>query len=248
MTRFRGDEEAETSMRIPDANADDGSRLPTLGELDALRDVEGRREAIERIGTIRDTGRVIVEQAGIEGRYVAEIAGTDRQRQDLDFGRFGWVSTALDGDLAVEDSSMNERETLLGVRLAQARNAQPFVLFGDWRAAFDRVVVVREGTLDGRKTWVVKLEDDGVPALLAQVDAENGDLVHTSTTTPLPGGVGSVPTETTYAEYRDVAGLRLPGRIAVTTPMNGNVILVSENAETGVDLPDDRFRLPPDVP
>jgi len=54
-----------------------------------------------------------------------------------------------------------------------------------------------------------------------------------------------MPVTTTYSDYREVGGMRVPHRYIESNEMAGRAIYQVERVEVGVDLPPDTFALRP---
>ena len=104
--------------------------------------------------------------------------------------------------------------------------------------------MVRAGELGGRKIYVVRLESAGLPPALVSLDAETGDLLQTQQAMWVPEA-GAIPTTTTYSDYREVGGMRVPHRYIESTEMGGRMIFQAERVEVGVELPPATFTVQP---
>ena len=122
------------------------------------------------------------------------------------------------------------------------RLGHPSVLFGDWRKYFDAVRVVRAGALGGRKVYGIQLESAGLPPVLVAVDAETGDVLQDQQTISF-AEAGAMRVTTTYSDYRDVGGMRVPHRHVASTDLVGRTIYEVERVEVGVTLAPDIFTL-----
>jgi hypothetical protein len=133
---------------------------------------------------------------------------------------------------------------LTGKQLAQTRLGHPLVLFGDWRKYYDTVRVVRAGELGGRKVYGVQLESAGLPPMRVSLDAETGDVLQTQQAMWI-AEAGAIPTTTTYSDYREVGGMRVPHGYIESTDIGGRMIFQVERVEVGVELAPDTFTLQP---
>ena len=216
------------------------STLPTVTEIMTLR----RIPAASARATMRTTGSVRFPQSGVEGRFSSSTAGDNRLRTDLDLDGSVQIRTVLNkGRASTAVSGATSRE-LTGKQLAQTRLGHPSVLFGDWRKFYDTVRVVRAGELGGRKIYVVRLESAGLPPALVSLDAETGDVLQTQQAMWVPEA-GAIPTTTTYSDYREVGGMRVPHRYIESTEMGGRMIFQAERVEVGVELAPGTFTLQP---
>ena len=217
------------------------STLPTVTEIMTLR----RIPAASARATMRTTGSVRFPQSGVEGRFSSSTAGDNRLRTDLDLDGSVQIRTAVlnKGRASAAVSGAPSRE-LTGKQLAQTRLGHPSVLFGDWRKFYDTVRVVRAGELGGRTIYVVRLESAGLPPALVSLDAETGDVLQTQQAMWVPEA-GAIPTTTTYSDYREVGGMRVPHRYIESTEMGGRMIFQAERVEVGVELAPGTFTLQP---
>jgi hypothetical protein len=151
------------------------------------------------------------------------------------------IRTVLNRDRAWAAVSGAQSRELAGKQLAQTRLGHPAVLFGDWRKYYDAVHVVRAGVLGGRKVYGIQLESAGLPPTLVAVDAETGDVLQTQQA--LSSEVGAIPTTTTYSDYREIGGLRVPHRYIESNDFMGRAIYQVERVEVGVELAPDTFTL-----
>ena len=126
--------------------------------------------------------------------------------------------------------------------LAQTRLGHPAVLFGDWRKYYDAVRVVRAGVLGGRKVYGIQLESAGLPPTLVAVDAETGDVLQDRRTMSF-AEAGAMTVTTTYSDYRDIGGMRVPHRYVESNDLIGRAIYEVERVEVGVTLAPEIFTL-----
>ncbi len=213
--------------------------LPTLADLVELRNMDERRALWSETQTSRRSGTVRLAQAGIEGRFELATKGRVSYRLDIDLGSFGYTNVGVSAEGGWMESSARGFEPMTEQQLGQLRGEHPAALAGDWRLAFDSVLVTGVGEHEGRKTIQVKLVVGDAPAHSVELDAESGDLLRSSTTRL--GGKVQVPVKTTYSDYREVNGLRLPHRVVSSNPFSGRTILVTESIDFGVPIDDGVF-------
>ena len=216
------------------------STLPTVAEIMTLR----RIPAASAGATMRTTGSVRFPQSAVEGRFSSSIAGDDQMRTDLDIDGSVQVRTVLNKGRASAAVSGAPSVELTGKQLAQMRLGHPSVLFGDWRKYYDTVRVMRAGEVGGRKVYGVQLESAGLPPMRVTLDAETGDVLQTQQAMWSPEA-GAIPTTTTYSDYREVGGMRVPHRCIESTEIGGRMIVQVERAEVGVELAPDTFTIQP---
>ena len=212
--------------------------LPTVDEIMTLR----RIPSAPAIATMRETGTVRFPQSAVEGRFSSSTAGDDRLRLDLDLDGSMQIRTVLNQGRVWQAVSGALSRELTGKPLAQLRLGHRSVLSGDWRKYDDAVRVVRAGEFGGRKVYGIQLESAGLPPVRVAVDAETGDVLQTQQTL-WSGELGAMPTTTTYSDYREVGGMRVPHRYVESTDFMGRAIYQVERVEVGVTLAPDIFTL-----
>jgi CubicO group peptidase (beta-lactamase class C family) len=227
--------------RIPDA-PDPG--IPSLDDLMALRNSSLGGPLYERVGAIRIDGRVYLENLGVSGPAKALLAGQDRYRLDLSFGRFGSTSSGLDATGAWTASTTGGFNSLDGDALAQARLQHPAVVFQDLRDHFLFVEIVGRTTFKGEPAYIVKASPRDAPVLTLTLSAQTGATLQVEGFT-FDLENGSVPVVTTFEDYRDVFGVRMPFRIIEHSPLAGRTLTQYENVRINVPIEDDSFAFVP---
>jgi hypothetical protein len=218
---------------------------PTLEEVLALRRAREFETRLAELGGCRMRGTVRFVHAGADGTATLLFRAPDRQRDEIDLSPFGSHTTAVAGDRAAMRSSFQPFEELTGAFLDEQRLAHPMALFGDWRAHFDSVRVIRNALELGRRQHVVELEKQGLDPQFAYVDFETGDLVKLEGRV-LARGMPSLPRTTRFEDWRDVGGLRLPFRMITEDEASGRIVIQIESFESGLELPDGVFVLQPE--
>lgn len=218
--------------------------MPSTEALLQLRQADRRADILASLGEVRMTGVARMPQAGLEGAVTREFLGTDRLRQEVDFGRFGHATLTVRGNQARTESSYGPTERLRGTRLAQARQSHPALSFGDWRARFDSIRAVGADTIDGRRVWIVELREGGLPPVREYVDVETGDTLVVEMSTVLPGGRGTLPNRTVLRDHRNVEGLRIPFEVVTSDDANGRVLLRFDDIDTGLHNRPGTFDVP----
>jgi hypothetical protein len=190
-------------------------------------------------------GSVRFPQSGMQGRFSSSSAGDDRLRTDLDVDGSVQIRTVLNKGRASKAVGGGLSTELTGKQLAQIRLGA--ALLGDWRKYYDAIRVVRTGVLGGRKVYGVQLEPAGLPPALVAVDAETGDVLETRQTmwSAEAGAAVAIPVTTTYSDYREVGGMRVPHRYITSSDMTGRAIFQVERVEVGVKFAADTFALEP---
>ena len=218
--------------------------LPTVEDILALRDTDGRKVARAEIGTYLMTGTIRALQSGVQGTISTYVSGVDRIRVEADYGKFGSVRSAVTGDRAWSET-FGRFEELHGKRLEQAFQDHP-AISDDWRGFFDSIRMLDTGELDGSRVYVLKLQRDDLPPVTVWVDADNGDLLKSETIILARGGIG-IPVVSLYEDYREVHGIRMPFRLIASNELSGRSVIQYDTIEANVEVNDDIFTLSPPV-
>jgi len=221
----------------------EGERLPTVDEVMDLVRRGGSIDTEGRLRTVRIEGTMRFVNIGIEGRERTTAAADGRFRMALDFGRFGRSESIVGRERGWSDSTAAPDRDLTGEQLAQARMQGPLALAGDWRTAFDRVVVESRGDVDGRAVIAVRLEREGAKPTTVRVDAETGLPV--SMETQQFSALGQAyPLTYRFEDWREVGGVMLPHRVWMDIPMVGRIESVCDRVEANVRVEDSEFEPP----
>jgi len=218
--------------------------LPTVAEIMALRDAEGKEAALEAMGNYRIDSTIHSVQSGVSGTVSVYVAGPDKYRVDADYGKYGYSHTVVNGDRAWVESSFGPFKELRGQLLEQAKRGHPYVMTSDWRDYFDSIKVVRADILDDKEVYVVELKAGDLPVMTVFVDAVTGDVLLSEVISIHEGGIG-IPVTTQFEDFREVHSIRVPSRSIASNEETGRTIIEDKTIETNIQLDDDFFILTP---
>jgi CubicO group peptidase (beta-lactamase class C family) len=218
-------------------------RLPTADDILALRRTEKRKDALEKMGLFRMTGTVEMFQSAVEGTLIWYAAGTDQHHQLLDFGRFGRLQVAVDGNMGWKQPYYLPLHELHGKYLEQARQMHPAAILGDWRDFFSSFRVLHEDKRAGRKVYVLLMTGKEAPVVRVVVDAETGDVLQTQMPILRLGAAYQLPDTTVYEDFRDVHGIRIPFKMTITNQYIGRTVLTIEEIETNLEMAENPFQV-----
>jgi len=220
----------------------EGELLPTVEEILALRDTDGRKAALKEMRDYQVNGTIHSVQSGVRGTFSLYVGGIDQYRVDADYGKYGYSRSAVNGDQAWVESSFGPFDELHGEFLEQAKMGHPAVIDGDWRDFYDSIQVISSEELDGRKVYVLQLGHGNLPPVTIFVDAETGDVLKSMVIAIQEGNIG-IPITTQYEDYREVHGIRIPFRETSSNEQSGRAIIQTEKIEVNLDIADSFFIL-----
>ena len=227
---YRGERKALEAIRANKAEA--GPQLPTADDIAKLRKVKEQVAAFQKAGGFRFKGTLTMKQAGVSGTLENIVPNEDSFEQHVDFGDYGQIHTVVNPENAFMDN-LGDKQNLTGIYETQIRRDHPLAGL-DWATYYDQVLVVGQREHKGRKVLAMRLKKEGLPDMRVMLDAETGDVLRAR------GRVvnqltGPIPFETTFSDYRDVNGLRIPFKVNQFTPMAGNILIEYESVEPIAD-------------
>ncbi|MCW8870003.1 MAG: beta-lactamase family protein [Proteobacteria bacterium] len=205
------------------------SQLPSVDEILTLRNTSQNLKALDEQYGFKLNGQIHVKNSGITGHIQTWVDGQTRFKQHLDFGEFGTITTVANKNSAAT-YGITPYRNLRGKYLQQIHNDHPAALI-DWRNHFDSITVMGEQTHDNQAVYVVKLQDNGLPAIKLFVDKHTGDIL-LSKTKLLNPLVGGIPVQIEYSDFREVEGVRFPFISTITNPMMGQTVIEYKAVET----------------
>jgi len=205
-------------------------------------DALGGREAIERLPSRWERGRMEVPSAGLSLRYEL-FAAPNRQFTRSEMPGVGEVRSGVDGQVAWLVDPATGPMLLEGLALQQARQAaDPLALLHPDRYVA-AAATVNETEFGGARCWKVKVTTRWNEEYYEFFDEATGLLqggVRSQTTAQ-----GSVEITSQILEWRTVAGVRMP-RVTRTQMMDTQIISTVDTTEVRA-IPDSIFALPPEI-
>jgi hypothetical protein len=236
MTLFQDGRDPKKMPRLEGGGDKAAPGTPTVEELLALRNSEGRGAAFAKLKSLRLTGKLTFIHAGLEGKSTLLFSGTNRIRRSMDLGRFGFDHLIINAASGRTESSLKPPEELTGKYLEQARQQSFELVYGDWKTHFDDISILPSEKVKGRKALVVQLKSADLPTITAWVDAGNGDLLKSQINALVQAMNIEIPTTVFYEDHRDTEGLRLPWKSTTTNDMSGSIVTEIEKVETNIEL------------
>lgn len=235
--------QAGTATRFVRTGGDEAGDIPTVDELLALVGRGHNTGALQSIETIRIVENLRMVHQGITGTITTKASRDGRLTQDMDLGRFGYITVGLAGETAWVDSDIHTSDDELSAEeVDDIRMRHPLALYGDWRETFDAVEVQPNETIKERPAHVVHLIAGTVHRTL-RIDAETGVIISEQVSTLIPG-IGRMSQRVRYEEHRDVHGLKLPSRTVVESDLMGRMVMTMDSADVNVDISDERWASP----
>ena len=197
-------------------------------------------QAIRASGTMTASGgRIakVVREVKRPGLFRLEFTYQGTKSVFANDGKQGWQVAPLQGVFEPE-AVAPEVDSAGGVDQRDLEG--PLV---NWREKGHQVELVGRETLPGGEADKLKVTLKGGEVRYDYVDVRTSQIVRSDVPRTVRGH--AVVLETSFADFRDEGGLRLPHRIEVRTQNRPQVVrIVVEKVELNPEIPDDRFRMP----
>ena len=202
-----------------------------------------RLDRLEKLGAIRMKGKL--KMRGVEGTTSSVFAWPNRFRYDADIGG-GFERGAYDGKRVTGASSESPAKLIEGRIAESTRRESPFIRFGDWREEFADLRVIQRLQRGGRDVVLVRTGDTSAPATTYYVEVKTGLILRERRMMHV-AGLGRIGRSLTFADYRDVSGMKLPfrSRSEIANPMVGIIKIdtLIDSVEVGIEVSDATFDL-----
>ncbi len=191
----------------------------------------GGAEAIDRIASMRATGRAIAAPHGLDGP-TEEIIVPGRRSMLIELGAFGKavirtreITGARSGYYATKDGV---RVAVTGKALQLARlSAVPHALYR-WKERYAAVTLVGETVVNGENAYIVEAAPPGLAPTKLYISARSHVILREEPPFYFGDVLTALALGIDYSDYRTVNGIRFPFAIATEVPMLGRIVLAYE--------------------
>ena len=195
-------------------------KLPSIEEINALRQVVKQKKALSKNSGFKLTGEVNLKGSGITGELLTQFDGEDNYKHVMDLGVFGIISAVINSNQGMSDS-MGTLTELHGKYLKQAQRDHPANQL-DWNRYYDSIKIIGLAEVDDHQTYEIILKKQDLPNATVYIDRLTGDVVKLNTKMMLPS-VGAIEMNIFYEDFREIHGLRLPFKSVVKNPLMGDM-------------------------
>lgn len=181
--------------------------LPVIDELLALRRNAVPEGAWRASLPLRITSTL--EQNGAVYPVVEIHDDADRSLTEIDLGGAGRMRVWTNGDRVWRQAPGQAVIELSGLERSDELNGSLRALMGNWREAFDEIIVLSREVFEGEDVYRVRLVPAEGLASTKLVRASDGVVLAEMSLSLIPGA-GLLPVEKGYSDFRQEAGLTLP--------------------------------------
>ena len=235
---------AMVGLTLPPLSGAEPGKLPTPEEvLEKHVEALGGRENLAKhkssISTVKLTinpvgvgGSMTVVQSKPKGYIKGEITG------------IGTVESGYDGQVAWENNPVTGPRVLEGEEAVMTtfefRHGPE-----EYKAAYEKMEVLGEATVDGKPAWKLSLTPKGVTSpIVSYFSKSSGMLLKTEMEMNTP--MGRIRMESVPQDYREVEGIMVPHRI-VQKMLNIEQVIELQKIEVNPEVPAQRFEPPAEV-
>ncbi|MBL4659416.1 MAG: serine hydrolase [Alcanivoracaceae bacterium] len=231
LSLYKSDTKLDTAQRNETKSVE---KLPTVAEILQLRQTSQRKKALLSAGGFRIRGTISMAQSGVVGSIESSFQDYNQFREEVDLGQYGSIITALYADGAATAPSFSSFREHHGKYFEQIQKMHPAAMI-DWQYFYKDIQVLGVDTINGKKTYILKLKGEKTLASTIFVDAETGDVIkqESKMLNPL---LGSIAVTTIYENYHDIHGLRIPYKVTVKNDFNGTSTIELDSIDAGLSF------------
>jgi hypothetical protein len=219
-----------TCLLAPWALAED---MPSVQDiLDKAVESSGGRAAHEAIKTRIAEGSFTLLDMAIEAEFTNYIAPPNVYT-DIFMGAFGSVERGLTDGVAWELNPVEGPKVLEGEEADSQKRQAALNEFLDWKSFYSNAKVLGEAMVGDAAAWEIEFTTTAGKKLKHYFDKATGLMVQT---------VADAVT-TTYSEFKETDGVKLPHKIASKGGRYGIEISIA-SFEHNTEIPADKFKIP----
>ncbi|MGH7243675.1 MAG: hypothetical protein ACREJD_09690 [Phycisphaerales bacterium] len=225
---------AKPAANLPEAKALMEKYLAAIGGIDRLKQVKSRQVALN----------MEMPAVGLKGQMKIYQMPPAMAYAETEIAQIGKILQGSDGETVWESNVMMGTRILTGAERAGFLRGMRFNADYDYQDLFKSMTTTGVAEVAKSPVYVVELIGVDGSKETRLFDQESGLLVGMRSTTM--SQMGELTSETTFSDYREVSGIKMPFKMVVKA-MQNEMITTVEKAELDVPIPAERFNLPDDV-
>ena len=209
------------------------------------KDAWAKRTSMEMSGTIE------LPAQGMKGTMVSRTGQPNRMVTTMELAGLGAFRTGFDGKVGWSSDKIQGTRLMTGKELETIAREADYLKDVDPMARWDSVTTAGEGAFGGFDCWkleakrTTKSEDGKETTSKATMWYEKSTHLLRGYETVVETSIGALPMSTTFVEYKDFDGIKLPVRTEATQA-GQKIITVFEKISFD-SVPADAFVLPKEV-
>jgi hypothetical protein len=235
------DSDAPSAPPTPPAAAAPAATPPTADQvLDKYLQAVGGADALQKITSRVETGNILV---GNNKTPVDVFAKAPNKRVTVSHGQQGDSFTAFDGTSGWMGNTGRPARDMSAAESANSMIDSDFALAMDLKAkqTFKQFRMGRPDKIGDKDVYVLQSRAPGMPAVRFYFDQQTGLLTRLVKYTDV--GLGTMPVQIDYSDYRDADGIKIPFRWTLSRP-NGRFSIQIDSVKQNVPVDDAKFAKP----
>jgi hypothetical protein len=212
--------------------------------LDHWVEATGGRAAWEKRHNLVQRGAIDFTGRGVKGSITIYEATPDKNLAVIELQGIGKIESGSNGDVAWENSVLQGPRIKQGIERSDALRDGTFNSSLYWQKLYAKAETTGAETVEGHECYKVVLTPKEGQPTTEFFDKKSGLLVKTTATRTTQ--MGDITGEILYDDYRKESDVLAPHRMINRFAQQEFQIQI-QSIEANVDLPKDRFDLPPEV-
>jgi hypothetical protein len=212
--------------------------------LDRSVEVTGGKAAFEKRHNEVMHGSMEFSGRGIKGSMTVYQAEPDKNLAIIEIEGIGKIESGSNGEIAWENSALQGPRIKQGDEKAGSLRDGTFNAALNWRKLYTKADTAGAETVEGHDCYkVVLTPKEGKPSA-EFFDKKTGLMIKTTVTRNTP--MGEISAEVVADDYRKEGDVLIPHKL-INRAAGQEFLIQVESVEVNVNLPKDRFDLPPEI-
>jgi hypothetical protein len=212
--------------------------------LDRSVEATGGKAAFEKRHNEVMRGSMEFTGKGVKGTMTVYQAEPDKNLAIIEIEGIGKIESGSNGEVAWENSALQGPRIKQGDEKAGSLRDGTFNAALNWRKLYTKAETTGAETVEGHECYKVVLTPKEGKPTAEHFDKKSGLLIKTAVTRNTP--MGEISAEVIADDYRKEGDVLIPHKL-INRAAGQEFLIVVEKVEVNVDLPKDRFDLPPEI-
>jgi outer membrane lipoprotein-sorting protein len=209
--------------------------------IDAYVKAIGGAEKLNSFKNRRTTATLSMPQVGLNGPMKITQAAPKNYRMEVNLQGIGQILQISDGQQVLDKNPLTGSRILEGAEKDAVMLEANFYSDSQWRDIYEKVTYAGKEDIGGRPNHKIVLETAAGNKRTHFYDVETNLLTAVQATVSTVQG--DLSTETRFADYREVDGIKFPHKTTIAVMGQTQVVQI-EKIENDVELPADTFKIP----
>ncbi len=208
-------------------------------------EASGGEANLKKLASRVSVAEIDLEQQGVKGIATTWSKAPSKAATETKFTALGVeIATGwdyFDGATGEQAYSFSPASKYTGKRLEDMRLSSDFYSILDWKSKFKKVSVERIAKCGDEECYVVEFEPKAGSKFTDYYSTKSYLLMRRDGSISSSTSSVQVPYSTTFADYRDVDGVKIPFRNVNNTSGNGDIVTIVKSVKHNVKIDDSFF-------